>query len=215
MKFITFEGGEGSGKTTQAKLLLQSFKELGKEAIYTREPGGTESAEIIRDLITSEKSPKWSPIAELLLINAARYEHARHVITPAIEQGKTVLCDRFVDSTMAYQGFGHKIGRKLPAIIHNFTMHGLSPELTFILDINPTDGLARVKAEHRNNFEKLSLDFHERVRRGFQEIAELATERCVLISASKSVTDIHKIIIETINERSNLGLKVAEFSSAI
>lgn len=214
MKFITFEGGEGSGKSTQAKLLNQAFSNNKIASILTREPGGTEGAEKIRNLLIDDKSPKWHPITELLLVNAARYEHAKNLIEPSIEQGKIVICDRFVDSTMAYQGFGHKIGKKLPALMHNFTMQGLSPDLTFILDIDPKIGLKRVHEKDNNRFERLDIEFHERVRRGFNEIANLATERCVLIDASRNINLIHADIINFVNFKLQLKLKTAEFSEA-
>ena len=209
MTFITFEGCEGSGKTTQAKLLENAYKKIGIDVISTREPGGTINAELIRNLIVDKDSPEWDPITELLLINAARYEHAKNLIIPSLKEGKTVLCDRFVDSTMAYQGFGRKIGKKLPALIHNFTMDGLSPDLTFILDIDPSEGRARVKDENKNRFENFSIDFHTRVRRGFQEIAALAVARCILIDASLPAKDIHKIVISAIKERQGVSLEVA------
>jgi dTMP kinase len=150
-----------------------------------------------------------------LLINAARYEHTKNLIEPEIQKGTTVICDRFVDSTMAYQGFGHKIGKKLPAIIHNFTMHGLSPDLTFIFDLDPEQAFARIEIKNKDRIEKMSLEFHQRVRRGFQEIAGMAIDRCIVIDATKSIQDIHKIVISCINERAKLKLKSAEFSEAI
>jgi dTMP kinase len=207
MKFFTFEGGEGSGKSTQAKMLHQAFTEAKIDAILTREPGGTDSAEVIRNLLIHGEA-KFHPITELLLHNASRYEHAKDKIIPALQNGEVVICDRFVDSTMAYQGFGKKLGKKMPALLHNLLMEGLAPDLTFILDINPEDGLKRANLNNQdNNYEKLGLEFHTRVREGFLEIANLAKNRCVIISASSSIAKIHQNIIDTINSVANLNLK--------
>jgi dTMP kinase len=208
MQFITFEGGEGSGKTTQSKMLFKSFQDAGIKSIWTREPGGTESAELIRQLLVTGEIDKWHPVTELLLHNAARNEHVAKLIQPNIKEGKVVICDRFVDSTMAYQGFGHKLGRKLPAMLHNITMEGVSPELTFILDIDPEIGLARTNQQGENNrYEKFNLEFHQRVRKGFQEIGKLASGRCITLDAQDTVDHIHKKIINIINEATGLDLK--------
>lgn len=204
-KFFTFEGGEGSGKSTQSKLLQQAFAQAGIEAILTREPGGTEAAEAIRELLLHGKV-KFYPLTEVLLHNAARFEHAKGEIIPALKNDKIVICDRFVDSTVAYQGYGHKIGKKIPALLHNILMEGLIPDLTFILDINPKLGLQRAKnlGEH-DNYEKLDLEFHNRVREGFLDIANMAANRCIIIDATQDFTLIHQKIIEKINE---LGFKL-------
>ncbi len=206
MRFFTFEGGEGSGKSTQAKLLHQAYTEAKLDSVLTREPGGTESAEVIRDLLINGKV-KFHPMSELLLLNVSRFEHAKDVIMPALKANKTVICDRFVDSSMAYQGYGQKVGRKMPALIHNLLMEGLAPNLTFILDINPEIGLKRASQNGKDNYEKLDLDFHQRVRDGFLEIASLAKNRCIVLSAEDKVANIHATIIETINSVAELNLK--------
>ena len=205
MKFFTFEGGEGSGKSTQAKLLHQAFIEAKIDAILTREPGGTEAAEVIRDLLLHSRT-SFYPITELLLHNASRYEHAKEKIIPALRKKQIVICDRFVDSSMAYQGYGHKLGKKMPALLHNMLMEGLVPDITFILDIEPEKGLHRIKNQH-DNYEKLNLEFHQRVRNGFQEIANMAKDRCVVIDASNSVDKIHQQIISVVNAATGLNLK--------
>lgn len=207
MRFFTFEGGEGSGKSTQAKLLHQSFEKAKVEVVITREPGGTESAEEIRNLLLHGDS-EFFPVTQLLLHNASRYEHAKLKIIPAINDKKIVICDRFVDSTMAYQGYGYKLGKKLPALLHNMVMEGLAPDLTFILDIDPAEGLKRAKdrAQH-DNYEKLDLSFHTRVRNGFLDIAKMAQGRCVVIDANDDMSNIHHKIIEIVNECSDIKLQ--------
>ena len=206
-KFFTFEGCEGSGKSTQSKLLHQAFEEAKIDALLTREPGGTESAEAIRDLLLHGKV-KFLPVTEVLLHNASRYEHAKEKIIPALRKKQVVICDRFVDSTVAYQGYGHRLGKKLPAMIHNIIMEGLAPDLTFILDIEPERGLSRAKAHgNYDNYEKLDLDFHRRVREGFLEIAAMAPSRCIVISSNEKLEDIHHKIIEMVNSSCKLNLK--------
>lgn len=208
MSFFTFEGGEGSGKTSQAKYLYQAYISSNIDSILTREPGGTDSAEAIRELLLNGKQ-KFYPLTEALLINASRYEHAKAKIIPALRNKQVVICDRFVDSTMAYQGFGHKLGKKIPALLHNLLMESLVPDLTFILDIAPEEGLRRAKLANKipDNYESLDLDFHRRVREGFLEIAAIAKDRCVLIDASQNVIEIHKQIITVINAATGLDLK--------
>jgi dTMP kinase len=199
-KFITFEGGEGSGKSTQAKLLFQALKQANIDSIHTREPGGTESAEAIRNMLLHQKV-NFHPMTELLLHNACRYEHVKDVITPALRNNKIVICDRFVDSTMAYQGYGHKLGKKYPATLHNLLMEGVAPDLTFIFDIDPEKGLSRAKAHGEfDNYENLDIDFHRRVRQGFLEIAAMAKNRCIIINSDQPIEIIHKQVIEIVNE---------------
>lgn len=207
MKFFTFEGGEGSGKSTQAKLLHQAFELAKIDAILTREPGGTDAAEVIRNLLLHGES-NFRPITELLLHNACRYEHAKDKIIPALKKGQIVICDRFVDSTMAYQGYGHKLGKKTPALLHNLLMEGLVPDITFILDIDPKDGLSRAKTvgDH-DNYEKLDLEFHKRVRAGFLDIASKATDRCILIESGSDIAKIHSDIVKLVNNSANIELK--------
>ena len=207
MNFLTFEGGEGSGKSTQVKLLCQAFEQAKTEVVLTREPGGTDSAEVIRNLLLHGDA-EFYPVTQLLLHNASRYEHAKLKIIPAINNNKIVICDRFVDSTMAYQGYGHKLGKKLPALLHNMFMEGLAPDLTFILDIDPAEGLKRAKgrAQH-DNYERLDLAFHTRVRNGFLDIAAMAQNRCVVIDSNDDISNIHHKIIKIVNERSNIKLQ--------
>lgn len=206
-RFFTFEGGEGSGKSTQAKLLHQAFEQANIEAIFTREPGGTEAAEVIRNLLLHSKTDFY-PVTQLLLHNACRYEHIKDKIIPALRANNVVICDRFVDSTMAYQGYGHKLGKKFPALLHNMFMENVIPNLTFILDIDPKKGLERAKSRSTlDNYEKLDLSFHNRVRQGFLEIADNAPHRCIVISSEDKISHIHQQIIDIINVSTKFNLK--------
>jgi dTMP kinase len=208
MFFITFEGGEGSGKSTQSKLLEQSFLEANLKILCTREPGGTIMAEKIRELILKKVEEPIHAMTELLMINAARYEHINKKINPALKDGSYVICDRFVDSTMAYQGYGQKLGKKMVAMLHNLLMPDTAPNLTFILDIDPESGLERsADTKDTNKYESQNLDFHYAVRNAFLDIANKAPTRCCLINAYESKQRIHEIIIETVNLRFDLKLK--------
>ena len=144
-QFITFEGGEGSGKSTQINLLHNFLIEKGEDVISTREPGGTPSAEIIRDLLTKGDADRWSPATEALLMWAARSEHVEKLIKPSLDKGKWVLCDRFYHSTYAYQGVGHNLGIENMRIIKKIIIGEITPNLTFILDIDPVNGIGRTK----------------------------------------------------------------------
>jgi dTMP kinase len=205
MIFITFEGIEGSGKSTQTKKLAESFKAIDKEVVLTREPGGTELAEKIRNFIM--ETDGFQPITELLLHNAARYEHVTNLIKPSLSAHKVVICDRYVDSTMAYQGYAMKVGKKLPALIHNFCMEGVTPNLTIILDLDPAIGLERSKSRGvQNRYESFDLEFHTRVRNAFLDIAKIAPSRCFVINAEMDIDSIHKEIIDLVNDLFTLSL---------
>lgn len=192
--FITFEGGEGSGKTTQINKLAEKLAQDGVKVLTTREPGGTEEAEKIRNLIVQRRGGDWTPMAETLLINAARAMHVERVIAPAIEEGKVVLCDRFTDSTVAYQGHGHGFSIEKIIQIQSLVIGSLVPTLTFVLDIEPKVGLSRsgrrlaAEALHveqnEDRFENMEIAFHERLRHGFLEIAKNEPKRCVVLDAS-------------------------------
>jgi dTMP kinase len=206
MTFITLEGIEGSGKSTQAKLLAQAFQEADQETILTREPGGTELAEKIRDFILTNSG--FEPITEVLLHNAARYEHTVKLIEPSLKAGKVVICDRYVDSTMAYQGYAMKVGKKIPAIIHNICMEGVSPNITLIMDLDPEIAMARsLKRNNNNRYDLLGKDFHQRVRNGFLDIAKMASKRCIVIEADGDELSIHNEIIAIINLMLGLQIK--------
>jgi dTMP kinase len=180
--FITFEGGEGAGKSTQIAKLEARLRGQGTDVLITREPGGTPQGEAIRSEIVSGNIGRWSPLAETLLINAARDSHLRERIRPALEKGTIVLCDRFMDSTRAYQGVAGGVD---PALISNLENHVVGktvPDLTLILDIDPDLGLARAKSEE-NRFERKSRDFHLRLQAAYRAIANSEPERCKMIDA--------------------------------
>lgn len=183
--FITFEGGEGAGKSTQIARLEARLKGQGAEVLITREPGGTSEAEAVRAVIVSGHVGRWSPLAETLLINAARDSHLQERIRPALERGAIVLCDRFMDSTRAYQGAAGGVEPTLISVLERHVVGKTVPDLTLILDIDPQQGLARAKTKE-NRFERKSLAFHARLRAAFREIAKSEPQRCKLIDASGS-----------------------------
>jgi dTMP kinase len=181
--FITFEGGEGTGKTTQLAKLAAALEKKGVDVLCTREPGGSPEAEAIRDELVSGDSGKWSPLAEALLMNAARDSHLRKTIRPALALGKTVLCDRFLDSTRAYQGAAGGVDMKLIAALEKFVVGQTVPDLTLIFDLDPEIGLARAKPSE-DRFERKGAEFHSRLNAAFHEIARGEPERCRIIDAS-------------------------------
>ena len=189
-KFISFEGGEGSGKSTQIKLLAQRLEAAKLRAILTREPGGSPGAEIIRHLVLSGMGKLLGPEAETLLFAAARDDHVRTVIEPALTQGTWVLCDRFSDSTRAYQG---RLGNVDPGVLNamqRVTIGDLKPDLTIILDVPVEIGLKRAAARRGDGapdrFEAEDIDFHQGLRDAYRQIAAEDPERCVLIDATAS-----------------------------
>jgi len=186
--FITFEGPEGAGKTLQAKRLVDLLRDDGRGALLTREPGGTLLGEQVRSVVLSETpgGPGISPIAEALLFNAARAQLVAEVIKPALDAGQVVVCDRFADSTLAYQGYGAGLDlTDLRAIADVATM-GLVPDLTILLDIPPEIGLSRKDAGSRNRFEAaFDLAFHRRVRAGFLDLARLEPGRWAVVDATR------------------------------
>ena len=185
-RFISFEGGEGSGKTTQIRLLHKHLVSENRPVLLTREPGGTPSAEAIRALVLTGAQDKWHPVSETLLFLAARVEHVERVIKPALADGKTVLCDRFIDSTMVYQGLGKQLGMDYIAALHNLILGNFQPDVTVLLDINPAIGLERVKTRPGNElrFEGMDIGFHRQVRAGFLSLAKAAPERFRVVDAS-------------------------------
>lgn len=205
--FITFEGGEGSGKTTQIQLLKKSLEDKGHEVIVTREPGGTVEAEKIRDLLVKRDGGNWTPTAEAMLFFTARHMHVETKINPALKNGKIVICDRFTDSTIAYQGYGHGFNLKILNEIKHVSIGDLQPTKTIILDIDVKKGLnragARMEGDNDGNtedrFERLKVDFHERLRQGYLEIAKQDANRCIVIDADQSIEDVHLKILSAIN----------------
>ena len=200
-KFITFEGGEGTGKSTQAKLLFSSIKKTSEKVILTREPGGTNIAEEIRKIIV-KNNYNLNKVSELLLIYAARNEHLKDTIIPSLDKGHVILCDRFLDSTFVYQVQGKKIDPKIFEYFNKLIIKNYKPEITFIIDIDPIIGIERsLKLNKKETkYEKLPLSFHEKVRKDFITLSK-KDERFKLIDGNKSIIEIHKEIIMTINEK--------------
>ena len=201
--FITLEGGEGAGKSTQARLLTEHLAGRGIDVLLTREPGGSPGSERLRSLLLSGETD-WSPPAEVLLHFAARAEHVECTIRPALAAGRWVVCDRFSDSTMAYQGYGQGADREMIAGLAK--MIGLEPDLTLVLDVASEVAQRRLAARggRADRYERMPAGFHDRVRAGFLEIAIADPDRCVLISADGTEVDVQGRIVAAAGER--LGL---------
>lgn len=187
-KFITLEGGDGSGKSTQAKKLAEYLTSLGNEVILTREPGGTQGALSIRTLLVEGEPERWDAVSETLLHFAARRDHVERLIKPALARGAWVISDRFTDSTLAYQAYGLGVDKALIEILAQATHPALTPNLTFILDLPEDAALTRAIARKENiketRYEKRGQAFHARVRQGFLEIAKQHDSRCRVINAA-------------------------------
>ncbi|MFL2770496.1 MAG: dTMP kinase [Rhodospirillaceae bacterium] len=182
--FITLEGGEGSGKSTQIKRLDTRLRLAGHAVKVTREPGGSPGAEAIRELLINGDIDRWDGMAEALLNFAARCDHVRHTIRPALNDGKVVISDRFADSTMAYQGYGHGLGRDVIERLYATTLGDFKPDLTLILNLPAEEGLLRANSRGGNRFEDMDIAFHQRLHDGFLEIANEDKIRCRLIDAT-------------------------------
>ena len=204
-RFITFEGGEGSGKSTQAGILANRLARAGRKVFSTREPGGTPAAEEIREALLSGRIWQFGPFAEALLFAVARADHIENAIGQALLEGKWVVCDRFLDSTRAYQGATAGVPRGLINALERLTVGGLLPDITFILDIPPEDGLARAverrSGDAPDRFEGQEVMLHERVRRAFLDIAEEEPERCVVIDASQPEAMVAEDVWEIVLQR--------------
>jgi dTMP kinase len=187
-KFISFEGGEGAGKTTQAERIVDALSQAGIEAVLTREPGGTFGAEAIRDLVLSGSHDRWSGMTELLLMYAARLDHVEKLIKPSLERGVWVLCDRFSDSSMAYQGYARGLGPDRVAAVHTAVMDGFAPDMTILFDIDPILAQKRVetRGEDLSRFDTEELEFHKTLRTAFQKIAEANSDRFHTVDAASS-----------------------------
>lgn len=211
-KFITLEGGEGTGKSTQVKLLAEYLQSKDCNVVTTKEPGGTEVGLEIRRLLVCGDKDKMDAVSEALLYFADRHIHLEQKIWPAMQDGKVVISDRFADSTVAYQcyGYGQRVKREVIDELYKIAVGDFKPDLTIVLDIDPKVGLQRSfakadgMAEKELRFEVRELEFHNNLRRGFLEIAKQEPERCVVLDADKTVEDLHKDIVATVAQR--LGL---------
>lgn len=210
--FITFEGGDGTGKSTQIKLLEDYLKAKGKDVITTKEPGGTEVGLEIRKLLVCGDKDKFDAVAEALLYFADRHIHLTKKIWPAMNEGKIVLSDRFADSTFAYQywGYNKRVSKETLQSLYQISVGDFKPDLTIILDIDPEIGLERSFNKAKNmdvkelRFEGRELEFHHNLRKGFLEIAKEEPNRCVVLDADKSIDELHRDIVSVVNQR--LGL---------
>ncbi len=206
-KFITLEGGEGAGKSTQTRLLAETFESAGRPVVVTREPGGAAGAEEIRALLVTGGIGRWSPMAEALLHYAARRDHLDRTILPALDGGAWVICDRFANSTMAYQGYGHDLGRDAVSELHRVVIGDFTPDLTLILDLPVDVGLRRagiraiIGAGGEDRYERMGPAFHRRLREGFLDIARLDPGRCVVIDADRSIEAVHRAAVDAVDER--------------
>ena len=202
-KFITFEGGEGAGKTTQAKMLCEALEGAGIETLLTREPGGTFGAEAIRDLVLEGTSDRWSGMTELLLMYAARLDHVEKLIKPALERGVWVISDRFSDSSIAYQGYARGLGAEKVKAVHDAVMDGFEPDLTILFDIDPILAQKRVetRGEGLSRFDAESIDFHNTLRQAFLDIADAQSERIFTIDAAASRVGVQTRILFAVSQK--------------
>jgi dTMP kinase len=202
--FITLEGGEGAGKSTQARLLAEALRARGETVLLTREPGGSPAAEALREFLL-RRDLIMPPLAEVLLHIAARFAHVERTIQPALDRHETVVCDRFSDSTIAYQGYG--LGVDLDEISLHASAVSLVPDLTLVLDVSEEIAAERLRVRGRDldRYERLGPDFHARVRAGFRAIAASAPERCVLIDAAGPPEAVHAAIMQAVLRRRPSG----------
>lgn len=205
--FITLEGGEGSGKSTQIRLLSEWLAENAINHLCTREPGGAPGAEEIRELVLTGEVDRWTPMTEVLLYTAARSDHVERVIVPAIEQGRWVLCDRFTDSSVAYQGAGRGVGVEKVKALQRLVLGDLKPDLTLILDLPIEVGLQRAvsretdKAKKEDRFERMDKSLHEQSRSVYLSIAAEEPERCVIVNADQGIDELQDELRAVIEDR--------------
>jgi dTMP kinase len=206
--FISLEGPEGAGKTTQLKSLSKQLDILGVPHIVTRDPGGTPLGKQIRRILLNPENPV-QPMSELLLYQADRAQHVAELILPALEKGQLVLCDRYIDSTMAYQGFGRGIDFAIIEQLNKIATGGLRPEMTILFDLESSDGLARLHPGGHDRMEREALEFHHKVRNGYLQLAKAEPERWRVIDASKPMTtvqkELRKLLFDKLENRFDLN----------
>ena len=204
--FITLEGGEGTGKSTQTKYLIAALSGAGHKCLATREPGGCKASEEIRRLLVDGAVDRWLPMTEVLLHNAARFEHLTKIIKPALSSNKIVISDRYFDSTMAYQGYGHQLDIASIANLHLELFKNFVPDLTLILNLPLNKGLERALRRGGGNdrYENMNKSFHKRLINGFLDIAKKEPERCAIIDATGDEETVHRRVMVEIRKRLNL-----------
>ena len=200
---ITLEGGEGAGKSTLIKGLATRFANLGRDIVVTREPGGTVGAESIRDLLVTGDAARWTPLSELCLFYAARDDHLERLIRPALARGAVVLCDRFADSTRAYQGQAGGTGRHAVETLDSLIVRDTQPNLTLILDIDPAIGLVRAASRRgtEDRFESKAIAFHTALRAAYLQIARDFADRCAVLDATLPPTDLQQTAWDIVEQR--------------
>jgi dTMP kinase len=210
-RLVTFEGGEGAGKSTQIERLAAALRAAGIDPLVTREPGGTPGAEQIRKLLVEGAPERWLPLTEVLLLLAARHDHVARRIAPALAEGRWVLCDRFMDSTLVYQGLAGAVDAAVIDRLHAMTLGELRPDLTLILDVPATQGLGRRSRSSAapQRYEQMTSAFHERVRDGFLALARAEPARCVVIDATQPVEAVAHDIRAVVARRFGLDLEPA------
>ncbi|WP_374346652.1 dTMP kinase [Phenylobacterium sp.] len=206
-RFITFEGGEGVGKSTQIRRLAARLSEAGHEVVATREPGGSPGAEAIRDLLVKGAADRWSPVTETLLMYAARRDHIERVIRPALARGAWVVCDRYADSTRAYQGAAGGTDPGLIAAMETFVLEEVRPDLTLVFDMAPEAGLARAadRTHAETRFESKGAAFHARLRQAFLDIAKAEPERCEVVDATQDMDAVEAAVWRAVGQRLGHG----------
>ncbi|HYD17981.1 MAG TPA: dTMP kinase [Patescibacteria group bacterium] len=215
--FITLEGGEGTGKSTQVKMLGAALSAAGVDAVLTREPGGTDQAERIRNLLIQRDAGNFDPLAEAMLMMAARREHLVNKIWPEMKKGKWVVSDRFADSTRAFQGYGMGLAQGEIDRIYEMIAGAFQPDLTFVFDIDPEQGLnrslkqlsvtANATESTEDRYERMGIVFHAKLRNGFLDIARRFPERCVIIDATQDIATIHRQLLAVIETRFGVTLR--------
>jgi dTMP kinase len=207
-RFITIEGGEGTGKSTQTALLVAALQRRGIAAERTREPGGSPGAEDIRRLLLEGERERWDAVSEALLLYAARRDHVERLIRPALDAGSWIVADRFADSTLAYQGYGRGLPLADLDALHRFSLGAFAPDLTLVLDLPVEEGLARIgrRSMIADRFEQLEQAFHQRLRDGFLEIARSDPARVAIIDAADTRDRVHLAVVAAVSER--LGVEL-------
>ena len=200
--FITLEGGDGAGKSTQMNNIEKYFNERGYTCLRTREPGGTSIGEALREILLSPATSKMTDVAEMMIFAAARAQHVRELIRPSVEEGKIVICDRFVDSSIAYQKYGRELG-DMVVQVNDIAIDGLLPDITFWMDINPEAGRERIGMREDSSLDRLErekMDFHYRVYDGYQELCKRYPDRVKRIDATRSIEEMRDEIYGYLDE---------------